>query len=178
MTFHRQLMNKPSTLDRQMNDENAIRSLEAVIEALKSSISMQKAVANNLIILERLRAYGYSNGFISTVLSKGAGKKISPGLLASMIYRARMKISGVTVQGSTKILTPTNLPKIELAKTTTIQPVTPISTKNEIKPHPFANLGKGTKNNGDRRRNDFTYDPTPNLERIYPDMYKTGGNND
>ena len=79
--------------DRQYNDAKALRSLEPVIDALKASISMQKAIANHLPDLEKLRAFGYSNGFISTALSTETGRAISAGLFASMMYRARLKTS-------------------------------------------------------------------------------------
>lgn len=172
-----------------MNDEIAVRSLEPVIEALKASISMQKAVTNHLVALDKLRAYGYSNGFISAAISKGSGKEIPPGLFASMMYRARIKTSGV---------------KSQIPSFTIPQPISPALTKNELEktvrseqkpvsrtnfreirnepedwnalaegqtpsPHPWAHLGKDAKGTGDRRRNDFTYDPTPDPTKIYPD---------
>lgn len=175
-----------------MNDEIAVRSLEPAIEALKASISMQKAVANHFVALEKLRAYGYSNGFISAAISKGSGKTISPGLFASMMYRAR-KTSGVETLGKTQVSTFTTsqpispaLPKNELEKPVRSEqkPVTRTrlrDLRNEQEdwaalaegqapsPHPWAHLGKDAKGTGDRRRNDFTYDPTPDPTKIYPD---------
>lgn len=71
-----------------MDDQAAKNALGPVIEGLKASIPMQKAITNNLAILLSLKAYGYSNGFISDVLSKEAGKPLGAGHLASMMYRA------------------------------------------------------------------------------------------
>ena len=92
--LHKQNIGKTYMLDRQVNDEKALQSLTPFIDALKASISMQKAVANHLVDLEKLRAYGYSNGFISAAVSNGSGRTISAGLFASMMYRAKMKAEG------------------------------------------------------------------------------------
>ena len=166
-----------------MSDESVILSLEPVIEALKASISMQKAVANHLDTLEKLRAYGYSNGFISAAISKGSKKTISSGLFASMMYRARMKTLGMEKPWRTQVSTSVSLPRTESALVTTTKPIIPILNKNnavgkinsEKEPHPWAHLANGT---GDRRRNTFIYDPTPNLEAIYQDSHQAGGAND
>ncbi|MND95067.1 hypothetical protein D3C80_873090 [compost metagenome] len=74
-----------------MTDDEARKSLEPVIQALKASIPMQKAIENHLQTLEKLRGYGYSNGFISEALSKDQDKPITAQLFASMMYRARKK---------------------------------------------------------------------------------------
>ena len=111
-------MSKTYMADRQVNDEKALRTLEPFIDALKASISMQKAVANHLIDLEKLRAYGYSNGFISAAVSEGSGRTISVGLLASMMYRARMKKLG------------TQTPSLD---TSQVAPITPPLNK-EVQP--------------------------------------------
>lgn len=140
--------------DRQINDESALRSLAPVIEALKASISMQKAVANHFAALEALRTFGYSNGFISAALSNGSGKTIPAGLLASMMYRARIKAAKSNAP-VTKQWSPAPA-QLELGTT----------QKPEHTPHPFAQLSNRT---GDRRRDEFNYNPTPDLKAIYGD---------
>ncbi|MCY1291936.1 hypothetical protein D9M70_411430 [compost metagenome] len=74
-----------------MSDDEARKSLNPVIQALQASIPMQKAIENHLQLLEKLRAFGYSNGFISEALSSASGKPITAQLFASMMYRARKK---------------------------------------------------------------------------------------
>ena len=110
---------------RQVNDEKALRSLVPFIEAMKASISMQKAVANHLDVLEQLRTYGYSNGFISDVVSRESGRAITAGLFASMMYRARLKKNGKTIKRAEMTGTVTATPLIEKAPPTERKPVTP-----------------------------------------------------
>lgn len=111
--------------DRQVSDEKALRTLVPFIDALKASISMQKAVANHLVDLEKLRAYGYSNGFISAVVSEGSGRTISAGLFASMMYRARMKKSGIQTNPLETSQGVSITPSIEKVAQSERKPLTP-----------------------------------------------------
>ncbi|MGU9854456.1 hypothetical protein ACU680_27045 [Pseudomonas koreensis] len=116
--------------NRQVNDEKALRSLVPFIEAMKASISMQKAVANHLVELEQLRAFGYSNGFISAVVSKESGRTVTAGLFASMMYRARMKKTGKpTKLDEVGKDVPTSQP-IEKVTQKERKPVTPTELRN------------------------------------------------
>ncbi|HBO4989135.1 TPA: hypothetical protein ACGRQV_005978 [Pseudomonas aeruginosa] len=74
-----------------MKDEDLPTILEPVIQALRCSISKQKAINNNLPLLESLRTYGYSHALIAGILSKESENGITPALLASMMYRARKR---------------------------------------------------------------------------------------
>ncbi|WP_157969794.1 hypothetical protein [Pseudomonas huaxiensis] len=129
-----------------MNDEAARKQLSLVAEALSASIPMQKAIENNLQILEKLRDFGYSNGFISNVLTQGSKKPISPELLSSMLYRARKK-------KPPKIVEPHQTQEVD-------------TNKN----HPFKS--PSSSRDGYRRRQDFNYDPTPKKSLIYPSDIK------
>lgn len=84
-----------------MSDDEARKSLIPVIQALQASIPMQKAIENHLQILERLRKFGYSNGFISEALSSASDRPITAQLLASMMYRARKKAPGQVITPTT-----------------------------------------------------------------------------
>lgn len=70
------------------------------------------------------------------------------------------------------------LSKAESAKAKTMSPPIPELTINdtesdsEKKPHPWAHLQDHAKHTGDRRRNDFSYDPTPDPTKIYVDNPK------
>lgn len=74
-----------------MTDDDARASLGALVEALKASIPIQKAIDNNLQTLEKLRAYGYGHAFICQVLNESQNKQITPQMFASMMSRARKK---------------------------------------------------------------------------------------
>lgn len=141
-------------LDRQVNDEKALLTLEPFIDALKASISMQKAVENHLMDLEKLRAYGYSNGFISAAVSSGSGRIISAGLFASMMYRARMKVSAEKIR----------LPQMPTTQKL-LTPEKAVSPVSQNPPNAFAT--QQSSGNGDRRRNEPLHNPVPDKARIY-----------
>lgn len=74
-----------------MTDDDARDSLGVLVQALKASIPIQKAIDNNLQTLEKLRAFGYGHAFICHAINQSQDKKITPQMFASMMSRARKK---------------------------------------------------------------------------------------
>ncbi|WP_153570323.1 hypothetical protein [Pseudomonas aeruginosa] len=128
-----------------MRDQDLPSMLEPVVEALRCSISKQKAINNNLPLLESLRTYGYSHALIAGILSKKSENEITPALLASMMYRARKRKTHM--KGSKHL------------------PAAPVETPAASTGFRF---GQGKVDpNAPIRRNTFEWDSVPDREKLY-----------
>ncbi|HHH9202468.1 TPA: hypothetical protein ACP307_005549 [Pseudomonas aeruginosa] len=128
-----------------MKDQDLPSMLEPVVEALRCSISKQKAISNNLPLLENLRTYGYSHALIAGILSKESENEITPALLASMMYRARKRKTHM--KGSKHL------------------PAAPVEAPAASTGFRF---GQGKVDpNAPIRRNTFEWDSVPNKEKLY-----------
>lgn len=77
-------------------DQVILNQLKQLINDLKAPISMSKAIANNIEILEQLKAYGIGNEYLAKTLSEQSGKEIKLTSFKTILHRLKKQNTSKT----------------------------------------------------------------------------------